>query len=56
MDSARGMPQVDIGVCERRFKSQGEKLTDIMSMCVGLKSGDDHEKNLVTVALNPMQT
>jgi hypothetical protein len=31
------------GVCERRFKSQGEKLTDMMSMCVGLKSGDDRE-------------
>jgi hypothetical protein len=30
-----------IGTCERSYKSNGEKLCELMSMCIGLKSSDE---------------
>jgi hypothetical protein len=29
-----------VGICERYFKCNGERLSELMSMCLGLKSGD----------------
>jgi hypothetical protein len=34
-------PPPRVGICERLFKANGESLCELMSMCIGLKSGDD---------------
>jgi len=43
------------GVCQRRFRTLGENLTALMSMCVGLRSGDD-DRELGNCGIEPYTT
>lgn len=43
-------PQV--GICQRYYKCNGENLSELMTMCFGLKSADDH-RSLGDVLVEP---
>jgi hypothetical protein len=49
---ADNSPTVTVGTCERYYKRHGEKLTYLMSMCIGLDSRDG-ERELGDTQLEP---
>jgi hypothetical protein len=42
-----------VGICERYYKCNGEKLCELMAMCLGLESSDDIPRLLGDTAVEP---